>query len=108
MPDRKPVKLSNESALGVYQFAWTSADGVRMGVLWGEGMTGPMAFRAEVARDVVHPERFGWKPPKTLRDFKVFAEAFAGEFEAGCEITADSPADLGPEGERLAREERWT
>ena len=23
------------------------------------------------------------------------------------EITADSPADLGPEGERLAREERW-
>ena len=23
-------------------------------------------------------------------------------------VTADSPADLGPEGERLAREERWT
>ena len=109
MPDRStPVKLGNESALGLYPFAWISGDGTRMGVMWGEGMTGPMAFRGKVSRDVVRPERFGWKPPRTLRDFKAFAQAFADEFEAGYEITADSPADLGPEGERLAREERWT
>ena len=83
MPDRPPVKLANESALGIYQFAWTSADGTRMGVTWAEGMTAPMAFRGTVSRDVVRPERFGWKPPKTLRDFRVFAQAFADEFEAG-------------------------
>lgn len=27
---------------------------------------------------------------------------------ASAGITAESPADLGPEGERLAREERWS
>ena len=80
MPDRPPVKLRNESALGLYTFAWISGDGIRMGVMWGEGMTAPMAFRGKVTRDVVRPERFGWKPPRTLNDFRVFAQAFADEF----------------------------
>ena len=59
--------------------------------MWGEGMTGPMAYRGKVSRDVVRPERFGWKPPKTLRDFKVFAQAFADEFEAGTTTTRCRP-----------------
>ena len=32
MTDRSPVKLANESALMVYRFTWTSADGARMEV----------------------------------------------------------------------------
>jgi hypothetical protein len=83
MPDRPPAKLANESALGTYSFTWTSADGARMGVMWGDGMAAPMAFRGKATRDVVNPERFGWKPPKKAADFKQFAQAFADEFEAG-------------------------
>lgn len=76
-------KLSNESALGTYRAGWTSADGVRMSVLWGEGMARPMACRGLAATDVVRPERFGWKIPRNYREFAHFAQAFADEFEAG-------------------------
>jgi hypothetical protein len=83
MADRLPVKLANESALGVYRFSWTSADGARMEVQWGAGIGNPFMFRRDVAREIVRPERFGWKTPKKAADFKRFAQAVADEFEAG-------------------------
>ena len=83
MANRLPVKLANESAFGVYRFSWTSADGARMEVQWGAGMWNPLMFRGDEAREIVRPERFGWKTPKKAADFKRFAQAVADEFEAG-------------------------
>lgn len=76
-------RLANESALGTYCATWTSSDGVRMGIEWGEGMTCPIAFRGRVVRDVAMPERFGWRKPRKYADFKQFAQAFADKYEAG-------------------------
>lgn len=79
---RPPVKLANESALMTYRFTWTSADGARMEVLWAEG-TSPLMLRSGMVAEIRNPERFGWKTPKRIADFKRFAQAVADEFEAG-------------------------
>lgn len=79
----EPVKLANGSALGTYRARWTSADGVRMAVFWGEGMSVPMASRGLVSTNISRPERFGWKKPRNYKEFRCFAQAFADEFEAG-------------------------
>ena len=108
MTDRSPVKLANESALMVYRFTWTSADGARMEVQWSEGTGNPLMFRGDAAREIKRPERFGWKTPswagpaapppsittaagaprrtaraRKIAGFKRFAQAVAGEWEAG-------------------------
>lgn len=46
-------------------------------------MTLPLAFRGGMGRDIANPERFGWKKPRKLADFKAFAQAFADEWESG-------------------------
>lgn len=83
MTARSPVKLANESALMLYRLTWTSADGARMEVLWGEGMGSPLMLRRGVARELARPERFGWKPPGRLAGFKRFVQAVADEWESG-------------------------
>lgn len=82
MPDRPSVHLANESALMVYRFTWTSADSARMEVLWSEG-TSPLMLRSGMVAEIKRPERFGWKKPKKITDFKRFAQAAADEWEAG-------------------------
>jgi hypothetical protein len=79
---RPPVKLANQSALMVYRFTWTSADGAPMEVLWAEG-TSPLMLRSGMVAEIKQPERFGWKVPKKIADFKRFAQAVADEWEAG-------------------------
>lgn len=83
MTIRPPVKMANESALMTYRFTWTSADGTRMEVLWGKGDSSPLICRGNAVRDLRHPERFGWKEPRRLADFRRFAQAVADEWEAG-------------------------
>ena len=108
MTDRSPVKLANESALMVYRFTWTSADGARMEVQWAEGTGNPLMFRDDAAREIKRPGRFGWKTPswagpaappppittaagaprrtaraRKIADFKRVAQAVADEWEAG-------------------------
>jgi hypothetical protein len=78
------VVLSNCSALGVFRFDWTShLDGTDtpMSVQWGEGLGNPLGFRGGVSAEIRNPERFGFKRPVTLKNFKVFAQAFADDFE---------------------------
>jgi hypothetical protein len=82
MTGRAPVNLANESALMLYRFTWTSADGARMEVLWAEG-TSPLMLRSGMVAEIRHPERFGWKVPKKIAGFKRFAQAVADEWEAG-------------------------
>lgn len=85
------VKLRNESAMGVYLLAWASPsrDGKRCDVTWAEGMGAPQfSFYSAVTgamtppRPIVSPERFGWKPPGKIGDFKAFVQKFADAMEA--------------------------
>ena len=82
--------LQNESALGTYRFSWTGSDGVRCGILWGDGMPLPLASRHGFPADVRNPGRFGFDFASArkggragIRHFKAFAQAFADEFDAG-------------------------
>jgi hypothetical protein len=83
MTARMPVKLANESALMVYRFTWTSADRTPMEVQWAEGTGNPLMFRGHAVAEIARPERFGWKVPRKVADFKRFAQAVADEWEAG-------------------------
>jgi hypothetical protein len=47
MTDRLPVKLANESALMMYRFTWSSADGARTEVQWSDGTGNPLMFRGD-------------------------------------------------------------
>jgi hypothetical protein len=80
---RPPARLANLSAIGVYRFAWGSADGTPMEVQWGEGMGNPLMFRAGSACEIPRPERLGWTTPKKTADFRKFAQVVADEWEAG-------------------------
>jgi hypothetical protein len=78
------VILQNCSALGTYRFDWTShLDGVQtaMSLQWGKGMGNPLGFRGGMSAEVRNPERFGFKRPATLKNFRAFAQAFADAFE---------------------------
>jgi hypothetical protein len=90
-----PVKLANESAVGIYSFSWTF-DGVKCTIQWGEGMTAPLAFYGpRVMREVENPARFGWTgPPKgsskqQLAAVKAFAQAYADRLQADMEAEED-------------------
>lgn len=67
----------------VYRFTWTSADGVRMDVQWAEGTGNPLMLRGAMVAEIKRPERFGWKVPKKIADFKRFTQAVADDWEAG-------------------------
>lgn len=82
MADRRAV-LANMSALMMYRWGWTSADGRHMEVQWAPGTGNPLIFRGEAVREIACPERFGWKTPKNGTDFKKFVQAVADEWEAG-------------------------
>ena len=85
-----PVKLANESALGVYSFSW-QVDGRKAVIQWGEGMTVPLAFLGGSMREVANPARFGWTGPPTgtskrqLAAVKAFAQRFADQLAADIE-----------------------
>ena len=80
------LRLANESGLGVYLFAWISRDGVRREVSWAAGLDGPLAGTTVhgrvVTRTIVAPERFGWRRPRKLAEFRAFAQRFAEATEA--------------------------
>ena len=77
------IQISNESALGVYRFSWTTGDGVRCEIQWGEGVPLPLAFFGDrLPAEVRNPERFGWKKPCKAGDFKEFVRHFAEALEA--------------------------
>jgi hypothetical protein len=84
------IRLANESALGIYSFAW-EVDGHKAVIQWGEGMTVPLAFFGRAMQQVARPERFGWTgPPKggskaQLKAVKAFAQAFADQLAADME-----------------------
>jgi hypothetical protein len=82
------LKIWNESALGIYQFAWKSATGSRCELAWYEGLDAPrFSFwisgqqRMSPPVAVRNPERFGWRTPRRVADFKVFVQAFADACE---------------------------
>jgi hypothetical protein len=76
--------LANCSALGVFRFDWRSKfDNAEMSVQWGAGLGNPLAFMNGMSAEVRNPERFGFKRPVTLKNFKEFAQAFADEYESG-------------------------
>lgn len=90
-----PVKLVNESALGIYVMSWQSGPArKRNAITWYDGMASPVlefwvsgrnAMSAPVP--IRNPERFGWvagaKTSKArLANFKTFAQRFADEAEA--------------------------
>jgi len=84
------ARLWNESALGIYQFCWNSkASGGRCEVAWYEGLGDPRFSFYSVTRGsmtppipIRNPERFGFKPPRKLADFKAFVQRYADECEA--------------------------
>ena len=77
------IQISNESALGVYRFSWTTGDGVRCEIQWGEGLPLPLAFFGDrPPAGIRNPERFGWKKPRQAGDFKEFVQRFAEALEA--------------------------
>lgn len=81
------VTLANESALGVYSFAW-QVDGHKAVIQWGEGMAEPLAFFGRAMQPIARPERFGWTGPPSgssrqqLTAVKAFAQAFADALAA--------------------------
>jgi hypothetical protein len=76
--------LANCSALGVFRFDWRSTfDNAACSLQWGEGLGNPLAFMNGMSAEVREPERFGFKRPVTIRNFKEFAQAFADAFESG-------------------------
>jgi hypothetical protein len=80
------VRLRNESAMGFYLFTWVDHDGNQRGVCWDRGMTGPAYIAPGGAqRFIVAPDRFGWRPPRKVADFKGFVARFvnAGNMEDG-------------------------
>jgi len=85
----RSTRLRNESALGVYLFAWTSATGGRCELCWHEGLDAPLFSiwisaqgRMSAPIAVRNPDRFGWRPPRRLADFKAFAQRFADAGQA--------------------------
>lgn len=83
------IRLVNESALGIYVFAWQTG-GKRCELTWYEGLDLPAfsfyvtdAGRMSPGVPVRNPERFApWPLPagsarKTMASFKVLATAFA-------------------------------
>lgn len=89
----KPIKLVNESALGIYRFSWKASTGIRCEVLWSAGVSAPLFSFFIIGRQRVsdpipirNPDRFGWNgPPRKLADFKAFAERFAQACEDDAE-----------------------
>lgn len=91
----KPVRLVNESALGIYVLSWTSKAGKRCVVSWFDGLGEPRFEFWSTTRGsmtppvpIRNPGRFGPWPfrtashAKTLADFKSFVQRFAGECES--------------------------
>lgn len=97
VPARLAV-LENRSALAMYRWAWTSADGKHMEVQWFPGGGKPLIFRGGAVCEIAHPERFGWKAPRTrnghptIAAFKKFVQAVADEWESGYDD--DEPGEL--------------
>jgi hypothetical protein len=84
-----PIRLSNESALGVYVMSWIGGDDQRFVLSWTQGWDEPLLEfyshalgRMTLPQPVQRPERFGWKPPKTITDYKKFALRVAEAMEA--------------------------
>ena len=84
-----PTRIRNESAFGVYLFAWTSATGARCELCWCEGLDAPLfsywiGAQARMCPPiaVANPERFGWERPRKVADFRPFAQRFADACEA--------------------------
>lgn len=78
------VQLQNTSALGMFRFGWRSRHGeAECSILWGSGMGNPLAFRGTAAAEVRNPERFGFKRPVTVKNFKEFVQRFAEALEEG-------------------------
>jgi len=81
------VKLSNESALGIYRFTWTH-DGMRAGITWGAGVGPPMADLNGHSMPVADPGRFGWpatipaSPTRHMAMVRQFAQAYADALAA--------------------------
>ncbi len=77
------VQLQNTSALGMFRFGWRSRHGGECSIMWDGGMGNPLAFKGPMAAEVRNPERFGFKRPVTVRNFKEFVQRFAEAFEEG-------------------------
>ncbi|HEY2086999.1 MAG TPA: hypothetical protein VGH54_13395 [Mycobacterium sp.] len=76
------VQLQNTSALGMFRFGWRSRHGsAEHSIQWGDGMGNPLAFQGTAATEVRDPERFGFKRPVTVKNFKAFVQCFAEAFE---------------------------
>lgn len=83
-----PVRLINESALGVYVTSWHSGLGGRFTVLWDGTPGPPLVVRTEPdgqgrpSQPIRNPERFGWRTPRKMADFTAFVRRFAEQVEA--------------------------
>ena len=72
------IIMANESAMGVVTFSWTSpSTGIRARVMWGPGMKPMVCWtapgRAETAREITDPARFGFADPSALTGRKQVA-----------------------------------
>ena len=77
-----PIPLSNQSAMGMYLFAWTENGQERL-VMWGPGDDAPMfTYRSAAGWDVtlpiVNPGRFGWPLPVPAGRHSPAPKAFQG------------------------------
>jgi hypothetical protein len=92
-PERgpEPVRLTNESALGIYRLTWGKPrQAGRCEVVWYDGAAGPFLSlwltgqnRMSPPLEIRNPERFGWTgPPRKLADFQAFVQRFAAEGHA--------------------------
>jgi hypothetical protein len=83
-----PTRIRNESAWGIYVFSWKSATGARCELCWYDGLDAPrfsfwISAQARMCPPIAvrSPERFGWKVPRKVADFKPFAQRFADACE---------------------------
>jgi hypothetical protein len=103
------IPLSNQSAMGLYLFAWTE-DGRACSVMWGRGAAAPMfTYRSETAgRDItvpiVNPGRFGWPLPvpagrqtPTPKVFQGFVQRYAQALHAETPTTEEGAAEPAEE-----------
>jgi len=104
------VTLSNQSAMGMYLFAWTE-NGQECLVMWGPGDAAPMFTRSRGGRaitmPIVNPGRFGWPLPvpagrhsPTPKVFQGFVQRYAQAMHAAEEAAAEEDGTAEPAEEQ--------
>lgn len=111
-PPATTIPLSNQSAMGMYLFAWTE-NGQDCLVMWGPGDAAPMfTYRSEdtrrdITRPIVNPGRFGWPLPvpagrhsPTPKAFQGFVQRYAQAMHAMLTVAEEGTTEAEPAEEQ--------